>query len=112
METAERWAKKLCMRNVVDSFELNDDYSIIEANVPTDYVGKTVRDVGFRKQFKLLVLTTIKKVEVKSLLGKTKVETQIQGVISADTLLESDDIIVLYGSNKDLQVFLKQKLRE
>ena len=112
VETAERWAKKLCMRNVVDSFELNDDYSIIEANVPTDYVGKTVREVGFRKQFKLLVLTTIKKVEVKSLLGKTKVETQIQGVISADTLLESDDIIVLYGSNKDLQVFLKQKLRE
>ena len=111
VETAERWAKKLCMANVVDSFELNDDYSIIEAKVPDDYVGKTVREVGFRKQFKLLVLTTIKKVEVKSILGKTKIETQIQGVISADTLLESDDIIVLYGSNKDLQVFLKQKLR-
>ena len=30
-ETAERWAKKLCLNNVVDSFELNDDYSIIEA---------------------------------------------------------------------------------
>ena len=111
VETAERWAKKLCLKNVVDSFELNDDYSIIEAKVPDDYVGKTVREVGFRKQFKLLVLTTIKKVEVKSLLGKTKLETQIQGVISADTLLDSDDILVLYGSNKDLQVFLKQKLR-
>jgi trk system potassium uptake protein TrkA len=111
VETAERWAKKLCMTNVVDSFELNDDYSIIEAKVPTDYVGKTVREVGFRKMFKLLVLTTIKKVEVKSILGKTKVETQIQGVISADTLLDSDDILVLYGANKDLQIFLKQKLR-
>lgn len=110
VETAERWAKKLCLRNVVDSFELNDDYSIIEAKVPDDYVGKTVREVRFRKQFKLLVLTTIKKVEVKSLLGKTKLETQIQGVISADTLLEKDDILVLYGANKDLQVFLKQKL--
>ena len=110
-ETAERWAKKLCLSNVVDSFELNDDYSIIEAKVPDDYIGKTVREVGFRREFNLLVLTIIKKVEVKSILGKTKTETQIQGVASADNQLEADDILVLYGSNKDLQIFLKQKLR-
>lgn len=110
-ETAERWAKKLCLKNVVDSFELNDDYSIIEAKVPEDYIGKTVREVGFRREFNLLVLTTIKKVEVKSILGKTKTETQIQGVASAENILEPNDIVVLYGSNKDLQIFLKQKLR-
>ena len=110
-ETAERWAKKLCLSNVVDSFELNDDYSIIEAKVPADYVGKTVREVGFRREFNLLVLTIIKKVEVKSILGKTKTETQIQGVTSADNILEPNDILVLYGSNKDLQIFLKQKLK-
>jgi len=110
-ETAERWAKKLCLKNVVDSFELNDDYSIIEANVPDDYIGKTVREVGFRKEFNLLVLTIIKKVQVKSILGKTKTETQVQGVVSADNVIETNDILVLYGSNKDLQIFLKQKLR-
>jgi trk system potassium uptake protein len=110
-ETAERWAKKLCLSNVVDSFELNDDYSIIEAKVPDDYIGKTVQEVGFRKEFNLLVLTIIKKVEVKSILGKTKTEKQIQGVASADNILEPNDILVLYGSNKDLQIFLKQKLR-
>ncbi|TDM00376.1 MAG: potassium transporter TrkA [Flavobacteriaceae bacterium] len=110
-ETAERWAKKLCLSNVVDSFELNEDYSIIEAKVPLDYVGKTVREVSFKKEFNLLVLTIIKKVDVKSLLGKTKTETQIQGVASADTLLSENDILVLYGSNKDLQIFLKLKLK-
>ena len=111
-ETAERWAKKLCLSNVVDSFELNDDYSIIEAIVPSDYVGKSVREVGFRRQFNLLVLTVIKKVEVKSTFGKTKIENQIQGVASADNILEVGDILVLYGSNKDLQIFLKQKMRD
>ncbi|MFN4197723.1 MAG: potassium channel family protein [Flavobacterium sp.] len=110
-ETAERWAKKLCLRDVVDSFELNPDYSIIEANVPSDYIGKTVREVGFRRAFNLLVLTVIRKVEVKSLLGKTKTELEVQGVASADNILEEGDILVLYGSNKDLQIFLKQKLR-
>ncbi len=105
-ETAERWAKKLCLKNVVDSFELNADYSIIEASVPSDYIGKTILEVMFRDKFNLLVLTIIKKVEVKSILGKTKIERRIQGVASADTLLEPHDTIVLYGSNKDLQFFL------
>jgi len=42
-ETAERWAKKLCINNVIDSFELGDGYSIIEVSVPEKYVGKTIR---------------------------------------------------------------------
>lgn len=110
-ETAERWAKKLCMMNVVDSFALNDDYSIIEAEVLGDHVGKTILEVGFREDYNLLVLTIMKKVKVRSLLGKTKTDMQIQGVASAETILEQEDILVLYGSNKDLQTFLKQKLR-
>jgi trk system potassium uptake protein TrkA len=108
-ETAERWAKKLCLNNIVDSFELNKEFSIIEAKVPSDYIGKTVREINFKKEYNLLVLTIIKKVEVKSILGKTKVESQIQGVLSADNQLEPNDILVMYGHNKDLQSFLKKK---
>lgn len=110
-ETAERWAKKLCLNNVVDSFELTEDYSILEVNVPAAYVNKTLKEIGFRKNYNLLVLTTIKKVEVKSFLGNTSVESKVQGVAKPDLLLEADDIIVLYGSNKDLQNFLKLKIK-
>ncbi len=108
-ETAERWAKKLCIKNVVDSFELNEHFSIVEANVPAEYVGKTVRDIGFRRKFNLLVLTIMKKSEVKSLLGKSRTEINIQGIATPDQLLEESDVLVLYGSNKDIQEFLKQK---
>ncbi len=110
-ETAERWAKKLCLNNVVDSFELTDDYSILEVNVPIVYINKTLKEIGFRKNYNLLVLTTIKKVEVKSFLGNSIVESKVQGVAKPDLLLEAEDIIVLYGSNKDLQNFLKLKIK-
>ncbi len=110
-EAAERWAKKLSLINVVDSFELSHDYSIIEAVVPKEYVGKTVREVNFKSVFNLLVLTIVKKRTVKSILGKTRTETEIQGVASADLKLETGDNLVLYGANKDLKNFLKQKLR-
>ena len=35
--------------NVVDSFELNEEYSIIEANIPEKYIGKTIKEIQLRK---------------------------------------------------------------
>lgn len=110
-ETAERWAKKLCLNNVVDSFELSDDFSILEVNVPVEYIGQTLQEVGFRRNFNLVVLTTIEKEEVKTILGKSRTESSVKGVATPDLVLKEGDILVLYGSNKDLQSFLKQKIK-
>ncbi|MHB1196311.1 MAG: potassium channel family protein [Lutibacter sp.] len=108
-ETAERWAKKLCLSGVVDSFELNDEYSIVEINLPPEYEGQTIAEVAIRKKYNLLVLTTIKSAEIKSNIGNNIKESKVQGVASADLLLEKDDILVVYGANKDIQSLLKKK---
>ena len=105
-ETAERWAKKLCLVGVVDSFELSDDYSLIEANVPTIYAGKKIGEIDFRKKYNILILTTIKRTKTQGNLGKSFFVNQVQGVASAELILEQDDILVLYGANKDIQKFL------
>ena len=107
-ETAERWAKKLCMTNVVDSFELSDDFSIIEVEVPNRFVGKTIKEIELRSTFNLLALTTIKKTEVKSVVGKTRNEDRVQGVASPNTVLNANDILVIYGANNDLRNFTNQ----
>src|SRR5690554_138270 len=67
-ETAERWAKKLCFDSVVDSFELSDDYSIVKVSIPQKYDGLIIRDSNIRENYNLLVLTTISKEEVKSVI--------------------------------------------
>jgi trk system potassium uptake protein TrkA len=108
-ETAERWAKKLCLSGVVDSFELSDDYSIVEINLPPEYIGKTIAEIGIRKKYNLLVLTTIKSSQVKSSIGGSVKESKVQGVAGADLVLEKDDILVVYGANKDIQALLKRK---
>lgn len=106
-ETAERWKKKLCMANVIDSFELSDNFSIIEIKVPEQLIGKTLAEIDLRAKYNLLALTTIKQAEVKSILGRSRIENRVQGVAGADTLLEKDDILVVYGSNKDLGNFTR-----
>lgn len=106
-ESAMRWAKKLTLRNVVDSFELGDGYSITEAAVPEPYIGKTIEEVGIRQRYNLLVLSTIKEAEERSLTGRVSKRTVVRGVVTPDQVLEPGELLVLYGANKDLQDFLQ-----
>ena len=105
-ESAERWAKKLCLKGVLNSFELNDDFSIVEAVLPPEFDGKTIREINIRENYNLLVLTTISNKEVKSIVGKTRNITKVKGVANPDNTLYLDDILVIYGSNKDIKRFL------
>ncbi len=109
-ETAERWAKKLCLQGVLDSFELTEDFSIVEADVPPKYINRTIGDINLREKYKLLILTILKKEKVESVIGMSKTVTKAQGVPSSNYVLKKDDILVLYGSNTDIQQFLKVKM--
>ena len=106
-ESAERWAKKLCLKGVVDSYELGDDYSIVEVNLPPKYDGKTIKEIGVRENYGLLVLTTISHREEKSLIGKSRNINKVEGVASPNNVLNKNDILVVYGSNNDIKRFLK-----
>ncbi len=108
-ESAERWSKKLCLKGVVDSFELNKSFSVVEIVVPEKHIGKTIEEIKFKEKYNTLVLTIIKKTEEFSFLGKSKIVPKIQGLPDADAILQKDDILVLYGSNEDLQKFAKER---
>lgn len=107
-ETAERWAKKLNISGVVDSFDVTREYHIIEARVPSQFAGKTIGDIGVRKNHNVIVLTTIKTVEEKNLIGISKTVKKVQEIGNSKTMLDSEDIMVLYGRMKDIKDFLKE----
>lgn len=108
-ETAERWAKKLNLEGVLDSFDLGKDYAIVEAIVPEKYVGLTVAEVGFRRNYNLVVLTTMTVTEENSSIGARRRVTNVQGVASPSTILNSQDILVVYGNKKDVEKMLNPK---
>lgn len=106
-ETAERWSKKLNSEGVVDSFELSKEFSIIETEMPEGFHGKSLEEVGLRRNYNLIALTTIKRVVEKNALGAEKVVKKVQGLVTAQTVLHKEDLIVVYGYNKDIKKFLK-----
>ena len=107
-ETAERWSKKL-NSEVVDSFELSEEFSIIETQVPQAYHGRSLEEVGLRRNYNLIALTTIKKLREKNALGAERNVKKVQGVVTAQTILHKEDLIVVYGYNKDIKKFLKDQ---
>ena len=111
-ETAERWAKKLNLHGVVDSFELTGHFSIVEIKVPKKYEGRTLKEIGFRRDYNIIVLTTIKMVPEKNQLGVTTQESEVQGVASSETILHQGDIMVLYGKNNDIKKLLLENKGE
>ncbi len=108
-ETAERWAKKLNISGVVDSFDLSVDHHIIEAKVPKRFINKTVGEIDVRKNYNVIVLTTIKPETEKNLIGVSKKVNKVQEVGNSKTILAEDDIVVLYGKIKDIKHFLKEE---
>lgn len=109
-ESAEKWSKKLSLQNLVDSFELGLNFSIIEAKVPNTFAGKSIREMHLRRKFNILVLTVIE--------SKNKKETEsfqlnekIEGIADPDNVVNENDVLVLFGANKDLKNFLNKELK-
>jgi trk system potassium uptake protein len=107
-ETATRWAKKLTINGIIDSFELAGQYNIIETKIPKRYIGKTLEEVGLLRNYGVLVLTTICVAEEKNMIGKAKRVTKVNEVATSKTVLNEGEIMVLYGHINDIQHLLKE----
>lgn len=108
-ETAERWSKKLNLQGVVDSFEVNRDFSIVETAIPEEYDGKTLEEVSLKRKYDVIVLTTIKFSGERNELGAMRDVSNVQGVASAKTVLHKEDLMVLYGHNRNIKKLLKDQ---
>ncbi len=107
-ETAARFAKMLNIQGIINSFELGGEYNIVEATVPAKYEGKTLEEAAIGRNYNIVVLTTIKILNEKNLLGVAKKVRQVQEVASSRTKLEAGDRLVLYGNLQDIQRLLKE----
>lgn len=102
-DAAERLAKKLNLKSVIETFDLDSNHSVVELELPAQFIGKTVLEVDLRKMFNLNIVTVIRKRLKRNVLGINKVTFFSEGVVRPDTRFEEGGILVVFGSNKDIQ---------
>lgn len=103
-DSAERLVKRLEIEGVVDSYSVSEDYSIVEAEVPERYVGKTVEEAKFREKYKVNIVTIIRPDN-----GRDN-KRNVLGVVVPSTLMKAKDILVLFGHITDIERLLEKKI--
>ena len=109
-ESAERLFKRLEMKGVIDSLSLSENYTIVEAEAPERYVGRTIEEADLRGNHNINILTIIRTEEKQSIFGATQQRKKVQGVITPQMRIHKKDILVLFGDMKDIQEMMN--LRE
>lgn len=91
-----RLAQTISSRRALDFIELSPDYAIVELMLPQLWEGQTLAGVGVRQRFGVNVL------------GVRRSGTEIHVSPPADFVFAKDDILIVVGSNKEIQKLERQ----
>jgi trk system potassium uptake protein TrkA len=105
-EAAYRLAKRLELNQIIDSFDISAKYSIYELKVPEDLIGQKVGETNFRQQYNINIITIIRKKRRKNILGVSREVKDSIGVVTPDTMLQEEDLLVVFAKKEDLDRFL------
>ena len=106
-EAAKRWAKRLSLRYFVDSFELSDNFSMVEIKIPNVLIGNTVDELQLEQRFNIRLLSTMRYEYYEDSFGRTQSKPSIQGLATPEQVLQERDVLVIYGANKHINQFLR-----
>lgn len=104
-DSAERFVTKINLRNVIDSLNISEEYSVMEILIPQKYIGIKVAEADLRKKYNINILT-IKQDIQKHILSKNIYETKIIGVISPEYIFQANDILIVFGHVADIKKWL------
>ncbi len=101
-EVGHNVAKELISGMFFDQVEVGDQYSIAQLHAPAEFIGKTIIDINLRENYRLNIVTIKRRVPKKTMWGEQVFQEQIIAVPKPADLILNDDILVLFGHDKDL----------
>ncbi len=90
-DEAVRIATSLVSSNVLDLFQISDEFNIVEIAVPKEFVNKTIRELDFRKKYKLQILGV-----------KNPMTGKVDLLPASNYTFLADDILIVVGDLSSL----------
>ena len=91
-EIGRRTAIRISEKLAEDILPLSEEFSIIQIRTPKDLDGRCVKDIKIRERFGITLIAVVR-------------DGRANGSVGPDTVLHEDEVLVLSGSNKDLDKF-------
>ncbi len=106
-DSAAHLANRLMMPGLIEFFDIGNGFGIYEITAPEYFIGKNLIEINLRKDYKLNLVTIKRQSGNKALLKfANTLGINIIGVPEPDTVIQKDDVMVLFGKNKDVQNLL------
>lgn len=96
-------ARRLINPSLVSYLDLPDDYSVVEIIAPKHICNMEYGQVDFRDKYKLSLITIRRNTEEWN--GQQR--QHVLGVPDTKTLMMENDILVLFGKNRDIEKFVE-----
>ncbi len=105
---AAAWlARSLRTPDVVNCFQVGKGHEIVEVNLPGGLVGKTLRELDLRGRYELNLVTVLRRKGATSLSSAAPQIEKIIGVPEPGRVFEDGDILLLFGTEKNVQRLLR-----
>ena len=88
--TGIRLGRNLASGNFLDTIELSKKFSMVEIEVPSKWIGKSIRELNLRKR------------GINIIARKGDLE-DIVLIVDPDRVIEGQETFIIIGSNKDLE---------
>ena len=102
-EIGKNITNSLLNPNIVYSLELPDDFLIAEIKSPEKLYGEKLGEIKLREDFGLNLITILR----GTIDSNNEIKHNIFGIPSADTIINKDDILILFGSSTDIKKFVE-----
>ncbi len=98
-------ASSLVSSSISRHIPLADGHAIVEVKIPDSMLGKTIRTIDPRKEYKVNVVAIKKMIPEISAQGERLFETELEAVPDPDRLLTETDSLLIAGTDKNIERF-------
>ncbi len=102
-QMGEDLAKRLLSPEIYQHVVLTTGHSLVEIEAKPDFIGKSLRELDFRKNYGLNIIAIQRKVPKVNEDGKITHTIEVNDVPGPDDRIEKGDILVVVGADDNLE---------
>ncbi len=106
-EFADQLANRLIFEGALKTLVLDNKFEIVEVKAPAMLQGKSVEEADLRGKWGITIVTILKKVKRRSIIGTVVERNEAIGVVRPDTVFDAEDTLVLFGDSKDIRKLME-----
>jgi len=102
-QMAEHLAKSLITPDLIEQIPLTSNHSLAELRAPRHAIGKKLGQLDIRRRYGVNIIAIKKHIPIVSPEGENTYQEQINDLPGPDDIIEEDDILMVVGSDHDIE---------